>query len=341
MGGNALNTHIKIAKMIVRVAHTIRVCGFHYSGKRILTLGHCGAEKGSNVTITFSQGDTQTYEVTDIVRYEDHDQCVLYIKDIPMAPNNTHLFTGAIHSKITDALIIKKEDKQTYIHHQPVTHYAEKNYGNDGSSYPSLYITQNMGLDYGDCGTPLISMKSGLIVGMYIGTYKKEYDAFVPINTNFLQHDTYKQDTIATQFIEQQGFACMELNQRHPLYNFVCRKTALVKSPLHGIFEVKKWPAVLSKRHELGDPLMNSFVKGFRPSTPVPSVVIDIATDVVGAGVATLPHVLDNDILSDEEVLNGVPGKLKGVDMATSLGLPGKKMTLRIVTGKQIGRAHV
>lgn len=199
------------------------------------------------------------------------------------------------------------------------------------------------GFEKGDCGSVLLCGVTGHIIGIYQGKNRDTKLLWCPLNK-----DIFKELTVG--FVHEDPKidleACVEDCEGVPKYsiikdqlykNHVPRESNIIPTILHGkVVEIGKDRACLSafdprldEEHRGQDLLMNGFQNNFNPTRPVRQSTLERASASVQSKVNAVRPALQagRRLLTDDEILNGIPGEYKGIEMGTSLGIPYKNMT--------------
>jgi len=340
--GNSVNTIDSIKDMVVGLVLTIgdKVYfnnGMAYCGRYILTNYHLGMRLSTEaphkgvIRIKSPQGNETDHNISvEDVFYDDElkeDWCILRINSMRMYPDRRKFFLDEeqLPNKMDRVVAYSGIEQMCYMT-GAMRRKTEVQVNGFVYNYVDWFETPLTLVKDGDCGSPLVDAQTGKIVGMFSACLENNTrSVFIPIWKRLLPGGPSGPElpgVVPVEYADIKGYAAPP-----ELKNNVPRKTKLVKAPLHGIFEVRKAPAVLSPFHKNGDPLENGFKANFEPSLPIAAETLEVAVGIVGGHLAYIPEVVGKEPLEDDAVINGIPGKMKGIDLSTSLGLPYKKMT--------------
>nr|WKV33336.1 MAG: RNA-dependent RNA polymerase [Riboviria sp.] len=351
--GNLSNTRDQIRQMCVKL--TLRCgeldysfSGLAYGGRDILVNDHClgilydHEDEHVTIEVTNYQNFTREYAIKkSMVLESDSDLSVLRIPDMPQMKMRDHLFCEVLPDHGTQLPVATYCMRtQTFSHSQgkmfatapnnipksePPPIGAQFFTADVYDCYYCHFITvSNAEMKPGDCGSPVIDVQSGKIMGIHVATTGTT-DDYVPFTRSHLP-PVQSFDMPDTEIVER-GQNNGVLSEH---VNYVSRKTNLRPSIIQGTFPIKKAPASLSRHHPNGDPLWNNFEKGFKGNKPYPIDDVDFAVEFVSSKVKTYEaSPLGRRELSDFETLNGMNGVYNGMILSTSMGTPYKEHALK------------
>lgn len=345
--GNLTNTRDQIKQMCVKLTlrcgdDTYSFSGLAYGGRDIIVNEHClgllfnNPDEDVTILVKDYQNVEREYAIDEsMVMDSDTDMSILRIPDMPMMKQRDHLFCEVLPDhgdQVNVATYCMRT--QTFNTSKAIMNASGPNdIPLDKPAPPCQYFTADIYPYYycnfitvvdasmkpGDCGSPVIDLQSGKIMGIHVAT-SGESDDFIP----FLRCHLPVQksfDAPDTETVEHNGF----VGVASPHNNYVSRKSNLVRSAIHATFPVKKAPASLSRHHPNGDVLWNGFEKGFQGNKPYPIKDVDRAVEFVSSKVRTYEaSLLGRRVLTDDETLNGMPGVYNGMILSTSMGSPYK-----------------
>nr|WDS50700.1 MAG: nonstructural protein [Riboviria sp.] len=264
-------------------------------------------------------------------------------------------------------LVGRRLDNTIMMHHGNYTAKSNLKYGDEGE-FNHLKCWNYVMLDEmkGMCGSPMWDFQTCSIVGLHIASAKnvtKEKYA-MPISKSNIEEITRacdhlwkirlqdETDVEVTSVIEPVGSGAIVVNAgiekigkaTQEAHQHTVGKTKIVRSPIFGVFENKHEPAVL----KMGDPRISEEAragqsiheKGINkysePIKPWKRLHRMSAEDVVLGRIALQEHKIDQRLLTEYEVLNGLAdGSLKSIDMDASAGFPWVKRKPAGIKGKQ------
>jgi hypothetical protein len=316
--------------------------GLAYGGRDILVNDHClgllydNPDEHVTIEITDYQNVTREHAIDRSMLIEsDSDLCVLRIPTFQQMKDRTKLFCTDLpdHGSQMNVATYCMSSKTFTCSKAQMFATGPNDVPKTAPPPGSQYITADVYDCYychfitvadahmkpGDCGSPVIDIQSGKIMGIHVAT-SGDSDDYVPFTRHHLPEvKSYTMpDTEIVNHGEYNGVGAVHRN-------YVARRSNLRPSVIHGTFPVKKAPAALSRSHPNGDPLWNNFVKGFEGNKPYPLEDVDFAVEFVSSKVKTYEaSLLGRRELTDDETLNGMEGVYNGMILSTSMGTPYK-----------------